>query len=44
MLNFAISTVQKLRAEKLELEAEIARLNTDVLQRDTKIQELETHK
>ena len=38
----AISTVQKLRTEKLELEAEIARLNSDVLQRDTKIQELET--
>ena len=42
-VELAISTVQKLRAEKLELEAEIARLNTDVLQRDTKIQELETH-
>lgn len=42
-VELAISTVQKLRAEKLELEAEIARLNSDVLQRDTKIQELETH-
>ncbi|MDE0396661.1 MAG: hypothetical protein OXL96_02535 [Candidatus Poribacteria bacterium] len=42
-VELAISTVQKLRAEKLELEAEIARLNNDVLQRDTKIQELETH-
>ena len=41
-VELAISTVQKLRAEKLELEAEIARLNTDVLQRDTRIQELET--
>ena len=41
-VELAISTVQKLRAEKLELEAEIARLNNDVLQRDTKIQELET--
>ncbi|MDE0682766.1 MAG: hypothetical protein OXI63_07620 [Candidatus Poribacteria bacterium] len=41
-VELAISTVQKLRAEKLELEAEIARLNSDVLQRDTKIQELET--
>ena len=42
-VELAISTVQKLRAEKLELEAEVARLNNDVLQRDTKIQELETH-
>ncbi|MYB96756.1 hypothetical protein F4054_12060 [Candidatus Poribacteria bacterium] len=42
-VELAISTVQKLRAEKLELEAEIARLNSDVLQRDTKIQALETH-
>ena len=41
-VELAISTVQKLRAEKLELEAEVARLNNDVLQRDTKIQELET--
>ena len=41
-VELAISTVQKLRAEKLELEAEIARLNNSVLQRDTKIQELET--
>ncbi|RKU16266.1 hypothetical protein C6503_12605 [Candidatus Poribacteria bacterium] len=41
-VELAISTVQKLRAEKLELEAEIARLNNNVLQRDTKIQELET--
>ena len=41
-VELAISTVQKLRAEKLELEAAIARLNNDVLQRDTKIQELET--
>lgn len=41
-VELAISTVQKLRAEKLELEADIARLNNDVLQRDTKIQELET--
>ena len=41
-VELAISTVQKLRAEKLELEAEIARLNNDVLQRDAKIQELET--
>ena len=42
-VELAISIVQELRAEKLELEAEIARLNNDVLQRDTKIQELETH-
>ena len=41
-VELAISTVQKLRAEKLELEAEIARLNNDVLQRDANIQELET--
>lgn len=41
-VELAISTVQQLRAEKLELEAEIARLNSDVLQRDTKIQALET--
>ena len=41
-VELAISTVQKLRAEKLELEAEIARLNNDVLQQDTKIQALET--
>ena len=42
-VELAISTVQQLRAEKLELEAEVARLNSDVLQRDTKIQELEAH-
>ena len=42
-VELAISTVQQLRAEKLELEAEVARLNSVVLQRDTKIQELETH-
>lgn len=41
-VELAISTVQKLRAEKLELEAEIARLNNDVLQRDAKIEALET--
>ncbi len=41
-VELAISTVQKLRAEKLEFEAEIARLNSDVLQRDARIQELET--
>ena len=41
-VELAISTVQKLRAEKLELEADIARLNNDVIQRDTKIQALET--
>ena len=41
-VELAISTVQKLRAEKLELEAEIARLNNSVLQRNKKIQELET--
>ena len=41
-VELAISTVKQLRAEQLELEAEIARLNSDVLQRDTKIQALET--
>lgn len=40
-VELAISTVRQLRAEKLELEAEIARLNGDVLQRDARIQELE---
>ena len=43
-VELAISTVQKLRTEKLELEADIVRLNNDVLQRDTQIQELETRK
>ena len=42
-VELAISTVQQLRAEKLDLEAEIARLNSDVLQRDAQIQELENH-
>lgn len=40
-VELAISTVQQLRAEKLDLEAEIARLNSDVLQRDAQIQGLE---
>ncbi len=40
-VELAISTVQELRANKLELEAEIARLNSDVVQRDSQIQELE---
>ena len=40
-VELAISTVQDLRADKLELEAEIARLNNDLLQRDAQIQELE---
>lgn len=40
-VELAISTVQELRADKLELEAEIARLNSDLLQRDTQIQDLE---
>jgi predicted nuclease with TOPRIM domain len=40
-VELAISTVQELRADKLELEAEIARLNSDVVQRDTEIQRLE---
>ncbi len=38
----AISTVKTLRDQKLELEAEVARLNNDLMQRDAKIQELET--
>lgn len=40
-VDLAISTVQNLRDEKVKLETEIARLNSDVLQRDAKIQELE---
>ena len=40
-VELAISTVQELRTEKLELEAEIARLNSDVVQRDAEIQSLE---
>ncbi|MCE2415178.1 hypothetical protein J4G07_14360 [Candidatus Poribacteria bacterium] len=40
-VELAISTVQELRAEKLELEAEVARLNSDLLQRDAQIQDLE---
>lgn len=41
-VELAISTVQQLRAEKSELEAEIARLSSDVVARDTRIQELES--
>ena len=40
-VELAISTVQQLRAAKLELEAEIARLNSDLLQRHAQIQDLE---
>lgn len=40
-VELAISTVQELRTDKLELEAEIARLNNDLLQRDAQIQDLE---
>lgn len=40
-VDHAISTVKKLREDKLELEAEITRLNNDVIQRDAKIEELE---
>ena len=40
-VELAISTVQQLRTEKADLEAEIARLNSDILQRDAQIQELE---
>ena len=40
-VELAISTVQELRADKLELEAEIARLNNEVVQHDAQIQRLE---
>ena len=40
-VELAISTVQQLRTKKLELEAEVARLNNDLLQRDAQIQDLE---
>ena len=40
-VDHAISTVKKLREEKLALEAEIVQLNSDVNQRDARIQELE---
>lgn len=40
-VELAISTVQQLRTEKLELEAEVARLNSDLLQRDAQIQDIE---
>ena len=40
-VELAISTVQQLRAKKLELEAEISRLTSDLLQRDGEIQNLE---
>lgn len=40
-VELAISTVQQLRTDKLELEAEIVRLNSDLLQRDAQIQDLE---
>lgn len=40
-VELAISTVQELRADKLELEAEIARLNNEMVQRDAQIQKLE---
>ena len=40
-VELAISTVQQLRTNKLELEAEVARLNNDLLQRDAQIQDLE---
>lgn len=40
-VEFVISTVQQLRTAKLQLEAEIARLNSDLLQRDAEIQDLE---
>ncbi len=41
-VDLAISTVKKLRDEKLALEAEISRLNSDVIQREARIQELES--
>lgn len=40
-VELAISTVQQLRTDKLELEAEVARLNSDLLKRDAQIQDLE---
>ncbi len=40
-VDHAISTVKKLREEKLALETEIAQLNSDVNQRDARIEELE---
>lgn len=40
-VDHVITTVKNLRDEKHELEAEIVRLNNDVIQRDAKIQELE---
>ncbi len=40
-VELAISTVQELRADKLELEAEIARLKNEVARRDAQIQRLE---
>ncbi len=40
-VEFVISTVQQLRTAKLQLEAKIARLNSDLLQRDPEIQDLE---
>ena len=40
-VDLAISTVKKLRDEKLQFETEIERLNSDVMQRDARIQELE---
>lgn len=40
-VDHAITTVKKLREAKLELEAEIDRLNNDLQQRDARIQELE---
>ncbi len=40
-VELAISIVQELRADKLELEAEVARLNNEVVQRDAQIQRLE---
>ena len=40
-VDHAISTVNKLREEKLALEAEIAQLNSDLNQRNARIEELE---
>lgn len=41
-VDHVISTVKTLRDDKLQLEVEIARLNSDLIQRDARIQELET--
>lgn len=41
-VDHAISTVNTLRKQKIELEAQVSRLSSDVIERDSKIVELET--